>query len=362
MMTMHQAKGLEFDVVILPELGRGIREQRTPLLTWREHEAGLLLTPLGSDDAESDPLYRLVQRLNVEATRHEAGRVLYVATTRARRELHLFGHLGSTGTPHPGSMLADLWSSIGTEFAIVPPSQDEAPRPPAPLGRPPRLRRLPLDWIPPVPPPSLTSAGHALAADQDARISFRWAGETARHVGVVTHDLLARIAREGLAAWNSDRLAPLRPAIGAALATRGVPPRHLDAAATHAIAIIESALAAERGRWILTSHAAATSELELTGLVDGRVVRTRIDRTFVDDANVRWIVDFKTGVHQGGDVEGFLDHEQERYRIEMNRYAVLVAAIDAAEGHERPIRCGLYYPLIAGGWREWRHDPAPRRQ
>ena len=54
-MTMHQAKGLEFDIVILPELGRTIREQRTPLLTWREHDAGLLLAPLGAEDADSDP-------------------------------------------------------------------------------------------------------------------------------------------------------------------------------------------------------------------------------------------------------------------------------------------------------------------
>jgi hypothetical protein len=135
-----------------------------------------------------------------------------------------------------------------------------------------------------------------------------------------------------------------------------VPPHQLEDATTQAIAIVVTTLGTERGRWILTPHAEAASELELTGLVDGRVVRTRIDRTFVDEANLRWIVDFKTGAHQGGDVPAFLDHEQQRYQVEMSRYAELAAAIDAANGHDRPIRCGLYYPLIAGGWREWSYD------
>jgi len=125
--------------------------------------------------------------------------------------------------------------------------------------------------------------------------------------------------------------------------------------------IAVTTLAAERGRWILAAHTAAESELELTGLVDGRVVRARIDRTFVDEHNIRWIVDFKTGIHQGGDIGAFLAEEQERYRIEMRRYGILVAALDAANGHERPIRCGLYYPLVAGGWREWRHESQPAR-
>jgi ATP-dependent exoDNAse (exonuclease V) beta subunit len=366
-MTMHQAKGLEFDVVILPELGRGVRERSAPLLTWREHEAGLLLAPLGADAAEPDLLYRLVQRLNVEATRHETGRVLYVAATRARCELHLFGHTDSAGRPRPGSLLADLWPSIGAVFATIPPPQDAALYPASPLALPPRLRRLPLTWTPPAAPTSLATTGTALAADHDTRISFRWAGETARHVGVVAHDLLARITREGLPSWSRERATSLRPAIGAALAGQGVPPHQLEDATTQAIAIVVTTLGTERGRWILTPHAEAASELELTGLVDSCVVRTRIDRTFVDDANVRWIVDFKTGVHQGGDVPAFLDHEQQRYQVEMSRYATLAAAIDAADGHDRPIRCGLYDPLIAGGWREWSHhadapaDPTPMR-
>ncbi|HET9340899.1 MAG TPA: UvrD-helicase domain-containing protein, partial [Casimicrobiaceae bacterium] len=42
-MTMHKAKGLEFDTVILPGLARGRTRNDTPLMRWRTRRTGLLL-------------------------------------------------------------------------------------------------------------------------------------------------------------------------------------------------------------------------------------------------------------------------------------------------------------------------------
>ena len=61
----------------------------------------------------------------------------------------------------------------------------------------------------------------------------------------------------------------------------------------------------------------------------------------------RWIVDFKLSRHEGADREGFLDGERERYRQQLEDYARVVGGIDA-----RPVRVGLYFPLLRG-WREW---------
>ena len=49
----------------------------------------------------------------------------------------------------------------------------------------------------------------------------------------------------------------------------------------------------------------------------------------------------------GGQVEAFLDQEQERYRDQLERYADIIRRID-----DRPVRVGLYFPLLKG-WREW---------
>ena len=77
-----------------------------------------------------------------------------------------------------------------------------------------------------------------------------------------------------------------------------------------------------------------------------------IDRSFVDADGVRWIVDYKSGRHEGGGSRAFLDREQERYREQLERYGRLMSAMDG-----RPIRLALYFPALAG-WREWALPPA----
>ena len=71
-----------------------------------------------------------------------------------------------------------------------------------------------------------------------------------------------------------------------------------------------------------------------------------IDRTFVVDGE-RWIVDYKTSTHEGGDVEAFLDNEVRRYREQLEGYAELMRRIDP-----RPIMLCLYFPLLQER-REW---------
>jgi ATP-dependent helicase/nuclease subunit A len=70
-----------------------------------------------------------------------------------------------------------------------------------------------------------------------------------------------------------------------------------------------------------------------------------IDRVLTDAAGERWIVDYKTSLHEGADREGFLDREVERYRQQLQAYA-------AALGGPPP-RLGLYFPLMRA-WRETR--------
>ena len=102
-----------------------------------------------------------------------------------------------------------------------------------------------------------------------------------------------------------------------------------------------------RGRWLFDSaHEDARSEWALSGVDGGEIVRIVVDRTFVADGE-RWIVDFKTGTHEGGDASAFLDREVERYRDQMARYGRMMRGLEP-----RPIRLALYYPLVEGGFRE----------
>jgi len=79
----------------------------------------------------------------------------------------------------------------------------------------------------------------------------------------------------------------------------------------------------------------------------GEVVRAVLDRSFVDEQGTRWVIDYKTSEHSGGGREAFLDLQVERYRTQLERYAMLARRL----GPE-PVRVALYFPLM-GGWREW---------
>jgi hypothetical protein len=173
---------------------------------------------------------------------------------------------------------------------------------------------------------------------------FRWAGEVARHVGTVVHALLQRIAREGLAAWDGLRVTGERSRLAAALAVEGVVPGEVDEATARVVETVVRVLADPRGQWLLAPHPEAVCELPLSGVVDGRTVHCVLDRTFVEHGT-RWIVDYKSSTHEGGDADAFLAAEWDRYRPQLERYARLMAGLDA-----RPIRIGLYHPLL-GGWR-----------
>ena len=365
-MTIHKAKGLEFDVVIVPGLARISRQDEPELLRWLERprgedEADLLLAALPARGSDQDPLYACVTRLLDERQEHEDARLLYVAATRARHRLHLLAELKLEHQqgrppvpvkPHERSLLAKLWPVLESELiqSFVCNAADaavEQPAPVDPMTYP--LRRLPLDWqpVPPAPPVGWRPLS-VLESDRDTTVEFSWAGETARHVGNVVHRFLQQIAQDGLEAWDLARIDAQAGLARAALQQEGVAGAELSAAQERVLRALHNALRDVRGRWILSDeHRDARCEYRLAGQIDGIFVNVTLDRTFVDGQGVRWIIDYKTSVHEGAGVEAFLDSERERYRAQLDRYARLLARIDA-----RPVRLGLYFPLLSG-WREW---------
>jgi ATP-dependent helicase/nuclease subunit A len=169
----------------------------------------------------------------------------------------------------------------------------------------------------------------------------------------VVHRALMEISRDGVGAWDAARLERRRSAWRAMLAGLGIPQQELAGALERVTDALVKVIADERGRWLLDpAHACARSEFSLTGVDDGALVNVVVDRSFVDPEGVRWIVDYKSGRHEGGDMRAFLDREQQRYREQLQRYARLMSAMES-----RPIRLGLYFPSL-GGWREWPYEPA----
>ena len=363
-MTIHKAKGLEFDVVIVPGLARTPPPPKSRLLLWQEipraHDrSDLLLAPIRAASDSDDPIYRFLRKLDEQKARHENGRVLYVAATRARERLHLLGQVRRTldgevmqlQAPPATSLLAQLWPEVETLFVQAlsrPPVTQDTVETPGRVAADQRLQRLPLHWVLPPPPAAVTWGAVTPVEETHAAVEFVWAGETAKHIGTVVHRWLLRMANDGAQRWSPPRVHDQLPALRAALAHLGVPPDDLARAAARVQQALNNSLADERGRWLLDArHRDARSEYALTAWVGERAQNVIIDRTFVDEHDHRWIVDYKTSTHEGGGLEVFLAREQQRYRAQLENYAQLLALLD-----KRPIRLGLYFPLLQG-WREW---------
>ncbi|MGD9842227.1 MAG: PD-(D/E)XK nuclease family protein, partial [Steroidobacteraceae bacterium] len=210
------------------------------------------------------------------------------------------------------------------------------------------LRRLPLDWSAPAAVAALP--GHSSNTLNTAQPEFDWVGETSRHIGSVVHAELEWLVKLSVVQMQQWQASDRRPQWLLQLAEWGVPEALRSSACERVRQAIEQTLADPKGRWILgidTTHREAAAEIALTGVLNDTVINCIIDRSFIDEHGIRWIVDFKTSSHEGGGREAFLQNEVERYRGQMDRYARLMHAWKPVE----PVKTALYFPLL-GEWRE----------
>ncbi len=344
-MTIHRAKGLEFDTVIVPGLGRESKPDESRAMVWHEqaHADGgesVVLAPYSANSDGGDSLTRWLKGIEMRKAHSERARLLYVAATRARERLHLVGQLREgRSSPPARSLLALLWPQVSDAFKSAKPAPDSPGNHDDEFE--PVLSRL----AKPAPAPQTAPAPQE---DGERRPHFRWAGQAALQVGVVVHQWLHTFARDGIECWNAERVRAARDRHQAELRLLGVDEAELPEASRRVMQALLAVLDDPTGRWILKGHAEAESELSVTRAVEGRIENLRLDRTFVDDTGIRWIVDYKTSRHEGGSVDEFLDAEVERYRGQLERYARTMASIDG-----RPVRLGLYFPLLRA-FREWR--------
>jgi ATP-dependent exoDNAse (exonuclease V) beta subunit len=107
LMTIHAAKGLEFPVVCVAELGAR-PNARTPDLLVDGRRMGLRLARLGSPDALPVLDFEALRDERRRAQEEEEDRILYVALTRARERLLLSGVVSFKRLPQPKAGCAPI--------------------------------------------------------------------------------------------------------------------------------------------------------------------------------------------------------------------------------------------------------------
>jgi ATP-dependent helicase/nuclease subunit A len=332
LMTIHKSKGLEFEVVIVPDLEAEGRKSEKTMISWLERgladsaeEAGslteFLIAPIPPKGADAGAAKQWVDGVKHERERQELRRLLYVAATRAREELHLFARprfrvnakSGEAALANPTGLLATAWPAVGDEIearfaawidakaaennaedrsvlSLAASARDSnlIAMPGgralwnAPLRRPTMLRRLPEGYASGEslrlggPSSSSRVADEVPAGDGQDEVNSRAlyerheGGLQSRVLGTAIHGFLeelSRLRREIGAAEAAEAVIRSLPATVAKIRSAGYPRAAAEQLAGEALAVAQQASAHPIGAWILTPHPEAETETRWTGVM-----------------------------------------------------------------------------------------------
>ncbi len=359
LMSMHKSKGLEFDHVFLPGLGRRTKAEDQNLLEWMEWpkpegDVDLLLAPIKGAHEDHNAFYKVLQDINKQKSKFENQRLLYVAVTRAKQCLYFCGHIKDADAkkPEANSLLNLLWSKLSNQFDFIRDEQSKLSSDQSELSENPlmaTLARLDLKSKL-IPTENNYFEDTEIELNDNTEIQFEWASERARVVGVVAHKLMQWLpTMQHLP--KSKLVEKLTPWFSIQLKSYGLDNKQTSLAVTKLLQLTENTLSSERGRWILDSnHLDGKCEWALESFnpqLVGTSQRLIIDRSFIDENGIRWIIDYKTGSHEGSDKQAFLDSEKIRYQPQLEKYGRAVACFE-----KKPIRLGIYFPAM-DEWIEW---------
>lgn len=398
LMTMHKSKGLEFDTVILPGLGKATRGDEKPLMTWLnfkdEQQDYLVMAPLDQKGQSTSDLVGFIQRFEAEKQGYELGRLLYVAATRAKTQLHLFASVAVGETklikieegkaellPAEKSLLSGLWQSQKQAFDKLLKDyvfEQEALEEEVVA---PKVSRMPLQglvslenwWQKQLAKESMTLVTGDLITKPPAKYSATDKAQMAisesdammiTAIGNLVHAVLEQWAQTG-ALLQQDSVKKFEGQAGYYrywLAQQGLTGEQLNTAVERVNTSLKNVLQSSKLNWALNpKHTESATELALSSFglafeeVDDIEARDNVetfgatqhhivDRTFVDEQGVRWIIDYKTSYwHDQMSVsrKDFVQSKVDEYRSQLERYGKLFSQIE-----QRPQKHVLYFTYL----------------
>ena len=357
-MTIHKAKGLEFDTVILPQLQASIKSNTKQLLLWMEiprAQAGddLVLAPIEISSTKKGSIYDFLTKKNNQKNNYELLRLFYVAVTRAKKQLHLIGTVKSTQENIPASKTFLTYIGNGFNQAMMNrPKKIVADTYPKTSITSTQFVRFTDDYFQSIPisqmplPISKKSLSSTTATNDPAHL-------IAQRTGDLIHHVLKQISLDGIDQWPLEKISCLNNHWKNWLLQHDVLPGFIQGAYEKTQRAIKNSLADPRGRWILSTHPEAHSEYALSYIEQNTLKRVIIDRTFIDESGNRWIIDYKTSSPQQESLEIFLQKEKAVYQTQLENYAFVLHALHAPLGVKKlAARFALYFPIIPA-WIEW---------
>jgi ATP-dependent exoDNAse (exonuclease V) beta subunit len=309
-MTIHKSKGLEFDWVILPDMGTGSQPIKFNALEWLNiSNHTLFLTTLSTDPQQQKNIH-LLKWYEKKQVDHETQRLCYVAFTRAKSKLFL---LDGQVEAKSGSFRSLFAEDFFQKSIIVQKSYSSSEIK--------QLIRLPIEFYQHSQNPTIKM--QTLDAFQD--------GFWQKQIGIITHRILQwiceyhpqhydeipwQIANQMLKVFEGEE--------------KGLPIIKK---------LIKGFWHCPIGQWIAKPHSHEKNEFSLL-IRDELIMREAVlDRMFIENENL-WIIDFKTSTETETNLQ--------KYQLQVNQYAEYLTKLYP----NYQIKCGLYF-LANLHWTHW---------
>lgn len=343
LMTIHSAKGLEFDTVIIPHLESKGATSDNPLMLWMDRplshgQQALLLAPIHATGNEKDNIYAFISRQQQIKTDYELSRLLYVATTRAKQHLHLLFNTSKNDKGdyqvNSGSLLKKLWPTLVNNIqCLLAPTEIISS---AQVDKIRHLYRLTSTWQHPIPNHPKESASM-----HQRQQGFLLPNRNPQIIGTTMHQLMQQISLAGINWWQNQSSHQQNAFLRYRLMEQGMATTDIDSSSIYLHNMLAKVLKDEMGLWILANHQEAQAEYPLTAAIEDKIKNVVIDRTFIDKDGTRWIIDYKTAIPNDENIECFIKKEKEKHLKQLDDYMQVFKLMES-----RPTKVGLYFTAI----------------
>ncbi|RUA06990.1 MAG: DNA helicase UvrD [Gammaproteobacteria bacterium] len=314
LMTVHASKGLEFDTVIIPGLGRSSGRDDSPIIRLREFSnKDLLLAPMKSASATQESgVYRYLKSIETEQNYYESMRLLYVAMTRAKSHLHLLGAVNKSGNIGKNTLLELLGQFFTHRFDDIDKTPDTVES--AEILQLARVSELK------TPVNRMQEKGEMVEYQQNFERLFK------RALGTLVHQY-----------YEHQLFDPSAENIRNQLISIGTPPSEIEKWQAVIIKLLNNTKNDAQFEWLFKDRASARNEAEFS--INGSTIA--IDRLFIDEGTL-WVIDFKTAKPAEDEpLEAFIKRQQQEHTKQLQFYKTAMSEI-----YDYPVRCALYCPSV----------------
>ena len=316
LMTIHQAKGLEFDVVIIPGLGRAPRANQSAIVHLHEFpDQSLLLAPIKPYQHQNPSnTYRYLQYVESRQGYFESIRLLYVAMTRAKSNIYLLATLNKSNKASSNTFLKLLEPLLQHQFEAAPAVEDEFEN----LVEAPKLERY---------QPMLSAQIIVDEANESVELSSSIDRGYKSLLGTFIHQCLE---------LSAFKLSP--KIIEVRLTELGFALENIAESTEHILKLLKNTQRDAHFEWLFKARQSTQVEAEF--IHQGKSVI--IDRLFIE-GDTLWIIDFKTSELLPGETTNqYASRQRLKHSKQLLFYKEVLANI-----YKNKISCALYCPAAS---------------